>query len=355
MTAKIFNYFALVNREKSPGVAKKIDHTVIAAGNIGLHAHGDCYPTSFNGVMSFFKSLLRSEADFIMIRFSDLISPFVFFIIIYLRIKGSKIIIDVPTPRVIALKEIDSAVKNKFMRLLRKVLMICTGAWVFYPAHRVIQYANEGWWFEIGVKKKTIKIGNGILIEEKLPLVQSVWPSEELKLIGVAQLSNWHGYDRLIRALVIINEHQLPYKVSFTIVGDGHELTALKRLVKKLGLEDQVFFTGMLMGTELDNVFVDKHIGVASLALYRKGLNEASDLKTREYISRGLTVIGVGSDPDFENNSKYRILVSNEKSVDSIVKILCSNDIHLSKANELRNFAFSNLSLEVKIKHILNI
>lgn len=356
MTAKSFNYFALVSREKSPGVAKKIDNTVIAASNIGLKAHGYCYPTSLNGVKSFFKALFKNKADFVMIRYSDLVSPIVFLLMIFLRLRGAKVIIDVPTPRVIGLQEIDTVVKNKFLCFLRKSLMICTGGWVFYPAHRIVQYANESWWFELGVKKKTLKIGNGILIDDQLPLVQSVWPAEELKLIGVAQLANWHGYDRLIRALAVINEQALPYKVSFTIVGDGHERPALETLVKQLGLEDQVIFTGMLTGKKLDEVFSDKHIGVASLGLYRIGLEEASVLKTREYIARGLPVIGVGEDPDFEKSSQYRFRVANDDNFLEIVKLLSAfSDLNFVETFKFREYAVFNLSLESKLKVILNV
>lgn len=355
MENKKFEYFALVNRVKSPGVAKKIDNTVIAARNIGLNASGYCYPTNLSGAKSFFKELVRSRADFVMIRFSDLVSPFVFFIMMYLRLRGVKIIIDVPTPRVIGLKELDSAIENKFYRIMRKTMLCMTGAWVFYPAHRIVQYASESGWFEFGVKHKTIKIGNGILVDDKIPLVQSVWPADELKLIGVAQLANWHGYDRLIRALAEVNKKDLPYKVSFTIVGDGAERPVLEALVRELGLQEQVFFTGMLIGDELDAVFLDKHIGVASLGLYRIGLSEASVLKTREYIARGLPVIGVGEDPDFEVGSPYRFLVSNDDCIDGLVGFLESlNDESLLTSEVLREYALLKLSLESKIKFILS-
>ena len=354
MENKKFEYFALVNRVKSPGVAKKIDNTVIAARNIGLSANGYCYPKSLSGVNHFFKGLACSRADFIMIRYSDLVSPFVFFIMIYLRLRGVKIIIDVPTPRVVGLKEIDSAIEKKTYQIIRKIMLCMTGAWVFYPAHRIVQYASESGWFEFGVKHKTIKIGNGILIDETIPLVQAVWPADELKLIGVAQLANWHGYDRLIRALAEGNKKKLPYKVSFTIVGDGAERLVLEALVKELSLQEQVFFTGMLVGDELNAIFLDKHIGVASLGLYRKCLNEASDLKTREYIARGLSVIGVGNDPDFDEKSAYRFLVSNDDCISGLIEFLegVANKALLTP-EVLREYALLKLSLESKIKMIL--
>lgn len=355
MINKKFEYFALVNREKSPGVAKKIDNTVIAAKSIGLDASGYCFPTNMGGVKSFFKLLACSNSDFIMIRFSDLVSPVIFFIIIYLRLRGTKIIIDVPTPRIIGLKELDAAIENNLYRVMRKLMLYMTGAWVFYPAHRIVQYASESTWFEFGVKHKTIKIGNGILIDDNTPLVQSIWPTNELKLIGVAQLANWHGYDRLIRALFEVNRKDLPYNISFTIVGDGSERPILEALVKELGLQKQVFFTGMLIGHELDAVFLDKHLGISSLGLYRKSLNEASDLKTREYIARGLPVLGVGDDPDFPKESSYRFLISNDDGIEDIVNFL-QNCHHksFSKPVVLREFAKTKLSLKSKIKLILS-
>lgn len=355
MINKKFEYFGLVNRIKSPGVAKKIDNTVIAARSIGLNASGHCFPTNLGGVKSFLKSLAYSKSDFIMIRFSDLVSPVVFFIMMYLRLRGVKIIIDVPTPRVVGLKELDSAIDNNFYRIMRKSMSYMTGAWVFYPAHRVVQYASESEWFEFGVKYKTIKIGNGILISDKIPLVQSVWPADELKLIGVAQLASWHGYDRLIRALLEVNKKNLPYKISFTIVGDGAERPILETLVQELGLQEQVSFTGMLTGEDLDNIFSDKHIGVASLGLYRIGLDEASVLKTREYITRGLPVIGVGEDPDFQKDSPYRFLVANDDNIDDIVQLLINfHQESFLKPSVLREFALTKLSLKSKIHLVLS-
>lgn len=57
-----------------------------------------------------------------------------------------------------------------------------------------------------------------------------------------------------------------------------------------------MIFTGFLKGEELNAQFKNANIGISILALYRKSLNGASDLKTREYMSKGLTVIGTGAD-----------------------------------------------------------
>ena len=96
-------------------------------------------------------------------------------------------------------------------------------------------------------------------------------------------------------------------------------------------------------------------IGVSSLGLYRKGLSEASDLKTREYLARGLCTIGVGKDPDFDENSKYRFVVSNSDSIDDIVNLLIElKNINLPNRQEVRNYAIENLTFEKKLLKVLS-
>ena len=44
MKYKKFEYFAFVDSQKSPGVAKKIDNTVLAVSRLGLEASSYFYP-----------------------------------------------------------------------------------------------------------------------------------------------------------------------------------------------------------------------------------------------------------------------------------------------------------------------
>src|SRR5690606_24442717 len=210
--------------------------------------------------------------------------------------------------------------------------------------------------FSFGVSGKTLKIGNGINIDDRIPLVKNVWPDDSLRLIAVAQFASWHGYDRLINALAALKEKYGFERVRLTLVGDGDELLSLKKLVETLGLRSQVSFSGMLRGDELDRAFEGAHIGISSLGLYRKGLNEASDLKTREYMARGLPVIGVGKDPDFEEDSPFRFVVPNDDSVESLVEFLYTvNERALPLPQDVRRFAENHLSLQGKLSAILGL
>lgn len=353
MNLKSFIYFALVDEVRAPGVAKKIKNTVLAAKECGLTSEKRIYKNQLSGMLRFLVDLWRSNSDVVMIRFSDLAFPLVFFVMVALRIRGTKIIVDVPTPRVVGLKEMDVSISKPIVRFFRKSITYFSASWVLLPASLIVQYADEGWWFSLGLRNKTYKIGNGILIDGSTPLSGGRWPADAVSLIGVAQLANWHGYDRLLKALAMAKKEDCTYKITLTIVGEGEELAALKRLASDLDLND-VIFTGRLSGKDLDSAFEGAHFGVSSLGLYRKGLNEASDLKTREYMARGLCVIGAGSDPDFETVSPYRFEVSNSDSVQDLARLLAGlKNLSLPPPEEVRRFAQEKLSLGAKLNGIL--
>jgi glycosyltransferase involved in cell wall biosynthesis len=353
MKSSTLTYFALVDVDKAPGVSKKIDDTIKVAQSIGLKANSMVYKTSFNGVLVFFEKLVLCRSDIIFIRFSDLVFPLVFFIMVYLRVRGLYIIIDVPSPRITGLKEMDILISSTIKRSARKLLTYLSASWVLMPAHRIIQYASEGVWFSLGIKNKTLKIGNGILMDSSIPLTKACWPSDNLNLIAVAQLANWHGYDRLLNALSKIKDQNLAYKVNLTIVGEGEALAGLKNLANELKL-DNVKFTGRLLGKELDKEFEQAHIGVSSLGLSRKGLTEASELKTREYMSRGLSVIAGGEDPDFVNDCPFRYVVANDESVSGLVDLIAGfGKQALPNPVDVRAYAQKKLSLEGKLMKII--
>lgn len=356
MKHKSMQYFAVVNNAKSPGVVNKINNTVQGAQLIGLEASSFIFPTTFTGITLFLKELKKASADVIFIRFSDLIFPIVFFLMIFLRIKRKKIIIDVPTPRSTAIKEMDITVTNPIKRYARQLLSYISWSWILFPANTIVQYADENWWFSFGLRRKTLKIGNGILIDENVKITKSVWPSHEINLIAVAQLADWHGYDRLLHAVSQYNQvNTTPYKINLKIVGEGDTFHYLKTLSDKLNLKN-ITFTGMLTGEALNSSFDNIHVGVASLGLFRIGLKEASVLKTREYMSRGLAVIATGSDPDFNEDCLFRLVVKNEEEINSIVDVLFSLPKKLDFINnaQVRTYAEDKLTINSKIISILN-
>lgn len=353
MKNKTLAYYAFLDKKTSPGIAKKIDNTIDTARDLGFISEGKVFNAQDKVI--FLNEILREKSDYIFIRYPGWISFFLFFILIIKRNQGKKIIIDIPTPRVIGLKEIEDTDFSFFRKTISKILLILAGSWVLWPAHKIVQYADEGTWFSFGLLHKTLKIGNGIKIDSTIPLAQNKFKTECLNLIGVAQLAGWHGYDRLINAVAFLKKKHPDCKVSVKIVGDGAALAGLKSLVKNLKLDNECIFTGLLYGEDLNHAFENAHVAVASLGLHRKGLNEASDLKTREYMARGLCVIGVGKDPDFEDSSPYRFVVPNSDEVEELSKIIYKiKYMQLPEPEDVRAYAQINLTLKSKLEKILN-
>lgn len=350
---KKLRYFAFFGNFNSSGIVKKIDNTVEAANSIGYKADRKFFINRLSGLISFIRDIILGDEDVIIIRHYDLFMPIIFPFLLFRKIKGSKLILDIPTPRTIQIKELHFDNKSNVHIFLRTVWNYFSFTWILLPFTRIIQYSEESEFFSFGVKKRMYKIGNGIKIDVDLPIANKK-QKDKLSLIAVATLSAWHGYDRLINALAYIKKENPLYPIDLTIVGDGPELHTLKNLVDMQSLENIITFTGALQEEDLTQVFEGKHVGIASLGLFRKGVSESADLKTREYMARGLCVLGTGKDPDFPEESPFRFLVSNDESIDSIVEMLLSLKIEdLPDPKEVRKFAENNLSYASKIAKII--
>lgn len=355
MKAKKLKYYAFFGAFNSLGITQKLENTVEAATKLGYDAEVKHYVNRPRGLLSFIKDIVTGKEDIIILRFYDLFMPIIFPFLLYRRIKGTRLILDVPTPRQTQLKEFQFDNKSTLHIKLRSLWNYLSSTWILIPFSRIIQYAEEGTWFALGVKRKTIKMGNGIKIEPNLPVVKAV-ETDEVRLIGVATLAAWHGYDRLIKAVAEVKKIKPDYPIKVRIVGDGQMFSELNNLVNEYNLKDSVELTGSLHGEQLTHAFDGMQFGVASLGLFRIGLDEAAVLKTREYMARGLAVIGAGSDPDFSADSPYRLLVPNDESIEPIVELLFKlKDVVLPEPSEIRAFAENNLSFDAKISNILGV
>lgn len=148
----------------------------------------------------------------------------------------------------------------------------------------------------------TIRISNGIDFS-RIPLKSGVSrQTNELRLIGVADIRFWHGFDRVIAGLK--NYYQTPHKVQvhFDIVGGGipEELRKLRDMTEKNKLTPYVTFHGPRAGQELDDLFNQADLGIASLGRHRCGITHIKTLKTREYAARGIPFVYSESDEDFD-------------------------------------------------------
>lgn len=133
--------------------------------------------------------------------------------------------------------------------------------------------------------------------------VQSVLPVhgkdlDAFRLLGLANLSFWHGYDRVIRGLAQYRSRGGTRKIGFDIVGTGNELARLQAEVRACGLEDDVRFWGVRQGADLYEIMKDCQIGISSIGIHRVSV-DTSTLKSREFCASGLPFVLGYADRDF--------------------------------------------------------
>lgn len=197
-----------------------------------------------------------------------------------------------------------------------------------------------------------ITIGNGFDVASAPVRRPPEYDGGDLHLLCVANVSRWHGLDRLLQGLTT---YRGTPKVVLHIAGDGAELPHLQQLTDELGIGDRVVFHGFTTGKALDDLFDQCHVAVGSLGIHRIGLKEASILKAREYCARGIPFIYGISDPDFPADFPYILHLPADESPIDIKQVLafaqevCADPDHPQK---MRRYAEEHLDWSVKMKKL---
>ncbi|WP_425538136.1 glycosyltransferase [Microaceticoccus formicicus] len=200
-----------------------------------------------------------------------------------------------------------------------------------------------------------IYIGNGISMNKSFEVNNK--KTNKLILSGVALISNWHGYDRIIRGLRSYYDSNNSVEIEVRIIGLGPEYHNLIRLVERMNLTNHVKFLGICEGDKLLDEYAKMNMGIGALGIYRKGLDEAVTLKIREYCAFGLPFIYAGNDPDITGKFEYALQFPNDNSDIDINKIVEFYDKISSSTpdykEKIKEFAYENLSWESKMKDFL--
>jgi glycosyltransferase involved in cell wall biosynthesis len=204
-----------------------------------------------------------------------------------------------------------------------------------------------------------IRSSNGVDVDA-LPLRRaSVLNPKAPRLLGVASLAKWHGYDRVLRGLreaLDRNPDVVPH-VSFA--GHGPAAAELKALCRALRLDDHVTFHGMKTGKELDQLFDQSDIAIASLGMHRIGLQTASSLKTREYCARGIPFVFAVPDESFAGSFPFALRAPVGDEPLDLSKVLTDHAMMLNQiddlAGKMRAYAAENLSWKKQLSEIMQV
>lgn len=137
-----------------------------------------------------------------------------------------------------------------------------------------------------------IRFINGYDVQNTTVPVHMNTDDNTIVLTCVAMFSFWHGYERLLYGLKkYVETGATNYRFKINFVGIGPELDNYKRIVKENHLNEFVIFHGKKFGKALDDVYACTDIGISCLGCYKKRIDVIGDLKTREYLAKGIPTI----------------------------------------------------------------
>ena len=214
--------------------------------------------------------------------------------------------------------------------------------------------------------QRTIRISNGVdfdsiplhspLTSHLSPLTSHLSP---LHLIGVAEVHDWHGFDRVMTGIgeyysqmQIANSKQPD--VFFHVVGGVHpnRMNIFMPIIERYGIKDRIIFHDARFGDELTEIFNQCQFAVGSLGRHRSGITVIKTLKNREYATRGIPFIYSEQDSDFDHQP-YSLKAPADESPINIQQIIDFMNNFTMKPEEIRH-TVTHLTWKIQMKRVLD-
>lgn len=212
--------------------------------------------------------------------------------------------------------------------------------------------------------QRTIRISNGVDFDS-IPLHQSSAISHQpsaLHLIGVAEVHDWHGFDRVMTGLgeyyerlKMKDEGLKKIDVFFHVVGGVHPHrmnNIFLPIINRYGLQDKIIFHGQLFGDELTKVFNQCQFAIGSLGRHRSGITVIKTLKNREYATRGIPFIYSEQDSDFDQQP-YVLKAPADESPVNIRQIVDFMSHFTMKPEDIRH-TVGHLTWKIQMQRVLD-
>jgi len=161
-------------------------------------------------------------------------------------------------------------------------------------------------------KKENCIIGNGYDFSS-IHKEKTVFNSNKTKFVFIGSpYQKWHGIDKILILARILTHDE------FHIVGPNKE-----ELEKFGSISKNIIVHGYCNHKYINDLIVKCDIGLSTLALHRKKMNEASPLKSREYLAHGLPIIIGYKDTDLYDELEFVLNIGNYENniIDNIKQI----------------------------------
>ena len=350
------------------GISKKISYQVNALKTCGMDVHL-CYMDETktkrrmvdnetiadygNGIMSKilkrteFSSIVKyaqkNDLEFVYIRSNHNANLFTIRMVKRMKQAGMKVVMEIPTYPYDSEYEAQGMSKQIFQdKLFRNRLAKYLDCIVTFSDYKEI------------FGQKTINISNGIDFDSVPMKTTKNDTSKELNLIGVAEIHQWHGFDRIIKGLAKYYSKHQDYIVKFHVVGyffSAEVETAFKQIISDNHMENYVILYGKQHGKTLDQIFDWCDMGIGSLGRHRVGIQHIKTLKNREYAARGIPFVYSETDSDFDERPYVLKVPADESPVDIQQVVDFYHHFNMS-ALEVRN-SIQDLSWTSQMKHVV--
>lgn len=239
---------------------------------------------------------------------------------------------------------------HNYLRFLKAAKKYCKNIWIeahsypiynkywvmYYPVYfldmlysrNINQYADLIVAIADGYQKiwgtRAICISNGVDLSNIGPQQKTPGVDGEVRMVAVSYEWLAHGYDRIIDGLAEYYsknpEARTGRKVTLTLVGTV--LSSTQKRIKKLGMERYVCLAGVRSGEELDAIYNKSDIAIGALGGHRANLVMKCELKTREYMAKGIPYVYAGAAKS-EEESAYCLRIPSDDSplpVDAVLE-----------------------------------
>lgn len=315
--------------------------------NIGKYKFGRIKNTFFfSNICKLLKNnkiINLNRYDFVYIRFS-MANIGMYYLIKFLFKSNLKVILEVPT------FPYKDELSNNFINFILKNIDDMIWRKLYKYVYRIAVTNDLRKLYGVN----TVSIYNGVDLDS-IKVSKNISDNEIINVTGIANISKWHGYDRLIKGLsnYYSSNNSIKQKIHFNIVGEGEEKANLENLSKELMVTDYVHFLGYRSGEDLDTVMDGTNIGISSLALFRAGGGH-DPIKSKEFIARGLPVVLGYNDKLIDMSLSYVIKVpENDEAIDVGYIIDRYKRINVSNS-EVRLYAEKNLSWRSQIAKVIS-
>ncbi|MGY0374678.1 glycosyltransferase [Clostridium sp. JNZ J1-5] len=192
--------------------------------------------------------------------------------------------------------------------------------------------------------KPAMVLGNGIE-DNQIKLVTRDNNDEYINILFIGTPNqSWQGVERLIESY-----KKAVNKDKFKIHIVGYESMEEVK-------DDNVIFYGYIKDkNELEKIYSIADVGIGTLSLYKKKMEEAAPLKVRSYLAKGIPVVIGYEDTDLGEELPFVYRIKNDSSIIDFGELekFFKRTEHYRKNNYIIHYAIRNLTWKSKMKKVL--